>query len=135
MKTQKTTIVGDVPFCGNNPIFFIVGPCQLESRDHAMMMADRVANACALTGSKFVFKISYDKANRSSIKSARGIGIEEGLRILGEDREPFGCPVITDAHEVSHCAPAAEMVDVIQIDDMRALIAQLRDFDALRKGL
>jgi 2-dehydro-3-deoxyphosphooctonate aldolase (KDO 8-P synthase) len=80
-----------------------------------MMMAERVANACAPTGSKFVFKTSYDKANRSSITSARGIGMDEGLRILGEVRDTFGCPVITDVHEVSHCAPAAEVVDIIQI--------------------
>jgi 2-dehydro-3-deoxyphosphooctonate aldolase (KDO 8-P synthase) len=80
-----------------------------------MMMAERVANACAPTGSKFVFKTSYDKANRSSITSARGIGMDEGLRILAEVRDTFGCPVITDVHEISHCAPAAEVVDVIQI--------------------
>jgi 2-dehydro-3-deoxyphosphooctonate aldolase (KDO 8-P synthase) len=78
-------------------------------------MAERVANACAPTGSKFVFKTSYDKANRSSITSARGIGMDEGLRILAEVRDTFGCPVITDVHEISHCAPAAEVVDVIQI--------------------
>jgi 2-dehydro-3-deoxyphosphooctonate aldolase (KDO 8-P synthase) len=78
-------------------------------------MAERVANACAPTGSKFVFKTSYDKANRSSITSERGIGMDEGLRILGEVRDTFGCPVITDVHEVSHCVPAAEVVDVIQI--------------------
>ncbi len=115
MSTQKTVMVGDVPFGGDNPIAFIMGPCQLENRDHAMMMAERVANACAPTGSKFVFKTSYDKANRSSITSARGIGMDEGLRILGEVRDTFSCPVITDVHEVSHCAPAAEVVDVIQI--------------------
>ena len=115
MSTQKTVMVGDVPFGGDNPIAFIMGPCQLENRDHAMMIAERVANACAPTGSKFVFKTSYDKANRSSITSARGIGMDEGLRILGEVRDTFGCPVITDVHEVSHCAPAAEVVDVIQI--------------------
>ena len=115
MSTHKTVMVGDVPFGGDNPIAFIMGPCQLENRDHAMMMAERVANACAPTGSKFVFKTSYDKANRSSITSARGIGMDEGLRILAEVRDTFGCPVITDVHEVSHCAPAAEVVDVIQI--------------------
>lgn len=115
MSTQKTVMVGDVPFGGDNPIAFVVGPCQLENRDHAMMMAERVANACAPTGSKFVFKTSYDKANRSSITSARGIGMDEGLRILAEVRDTFGCPVITDVHEISHCAPAAEVVDVIQI--------------------
>jgi 2-dehydro-3-deoxyphosphooctonate aldolase (KDO 8-P synthase) len=74
-----------------------------------------VAQACAPSGSQFVFKTSYDKANRSSIGSARGIGMEEGLKILQEVRETFGCPVITDVHETSHCASAAEVVDVIQI--------------------
>jgi 2-dehydro-3-deoxyphosphooctonate aldolase (KDO 8-P synthase) len=115
MSTQKTVMVGDVRFCGDNPIAFIMGPCQLENRDHAMMMAERVANACVPTGSKSVFKTSYDKANRSLITSARGIGIDEGLRILAEVRDTFGCPVITDVHEVSQCAPAAEVVDVLQI--------------------
>ena len=87
MSEQKTVMVGDVPFGGDNPIAFIMGPCQLENRDHAMMMAERVANACAPTGSNFVFKTSYDKANRSSITSARGIGMDEGLRILAEVRD------------------------------------------------
>lgn len=111
----KTVMVGDVPFGGANPISFIAGPCQLESRDHAMMMAEKVAEACMPTATKFVFKTSYDKANRSSIGAARGIGMEEGLKILSEVRDTFGCPVITDVHETSHCAAAAEVVDVIQI--------------------
>ena len=67
MSTQKTVMVGDVPFGGDNPIAFIMGPCQLESRDHAMMMDERVANACAPTGSKFVFKTSYDKLKYSHL--------------------------------------------------------------------
>ena len=115
MSIQKTVMLGDVPFGGDHPIAFIMGPCQLENRDHAMMMAERVAYACAPTGSKFVFKASYDKANRSSVTSARGIGMEEGLRILEEVRNTFSCPVITDVHELSHCALAAEVVDAIQI--------------------
>jgi len=112
---QKIVTVGDIDFGGRNPIAFIAGPCQLENRDHAMMMAEKIAEACAQTGSRFVFKSSYDKANRSSIGAARGIGMEEGLKILAEVRDTFGCPVITDVHETSHCAAAAEVVDVIQI--------------------
>jgi 2-dehydro-3-deoxyphosphooctonate aldolase (KDO 8-P synthase) len=112
---QKIVTVGDIDFGGSNPIAFIAGPCQLENRDHAMMMAEKIAEACAQTGSRFVFKSSYDKANRSSIGAARGIGMEEGLKILAEVRDTFGCPVITDVHETSHCAAAAEVVDVIQI--------------------
>ena len=114
--TQKNVVkVGDISFGDNNPIAFILGPCVLENRDHTMMMAQNVAKACAPTGSEFIFKASYDKANRSSVISKRGLGIDEGLRILSEVRDSFGCPVITDVHEASHCASAAEVVDIIQI--------------------
>ena len=112
---QKIVKIGDINFGGKHPIAFIMGPCQLESRDHAMMMAEQVANACVHTGSKFIFKTSYDKANRSSIGAERGIGMDAGLKILSEVRDTFGCPVITDVHEISHCSPAAAVVDVIQI--------------------
>ena len=112
---QKIVKIGDINFGGKHPIAFIMGPCQLESRDHAMMMAERVANACVHTRSKFIFKTSYDKANRSSIGAERGIGMDAGLKILSEVRDTFGCPVITDVHEISHCSPAAAVVDVIQI--------------------
>nr|WP_259919418.1 3-deoxy-8-phosphooctulonate synthase [Jannaschia sp. M317] len=93
----------------------ITGPCQLESLDHARMMAERIAEACAPTGTRFVFKASYDKANRSSLGTERGLGMDEGLRILGQIREEFGCPVLTDVHEPGHCAPAGEVCDVLQI--------------------
>jgi 2-dehydro-3-deoxyphosphooctonate aldolase (KDO 8-P synthase) len=93
----------------------IAGPCQLESLDHARMMAERIAAACAPTGTPFVFKASYDKANRSSIGTRRGLGMEEGLTILSKIRDEFGVPVLTDVHDATHCAPAAQAVDVIQI--------------------
>lgn len=112
---QKIVHVGDIAFGGANPISFIAGPCQLESRDHALMMAEKVAEAMAPSGSKFIFKSSYDKANRSSIGSSRGIGMDEGLKILQEVRETFGCPVITDVHETTHCPAVAEVVDIIQV--------------------
>lgn len=115
MEKAKAFEIGDVPVGGANPIFLIAGPCQLESRDHAMMMAERIAQACAPTGTHFVFKSSYDKANRSSLGSSRGLGMEAGLKILEEVRETFCCPVLTDVHETSHCAPAAEVVDILQI--------------------
>ena len=111
----KTVTIGDINIGGLNPIALIAGPCQLESRDHAMMMAGKLAEACAPTGTRFIFKASYDKANRSSIGSARGIGMDEGLKILAEVRATFGCPVITDIHETTHCAAVAEAVDVLQI--------------------
>ena len=87
----------------------------MESRDHAMMMAEQLTKLFSDAGAQFIFKSSYDKANRSSISSARGIGMDEGLRILQEVAETFGCPVITDVHESGHCAPAAEAVDILQI--------------------
>ena len=107
--------IGNIPVGGNNPLTFILGPCQLESRDHAMFMAEKITQVCAPSSSNFIFKSSFDKANRSSIGSARGVGIEEGLKILEEVKLTFSCPVITDIHTVSQCAAASEVVDVLQI--------------------
>lgn len=100
---------------GQAPIFLITGPCQLESLSHARMMAEGIAQACAETKTNFVFKASYDKANRSSIKAQRGMGIDEGLRILDIIKKEFDVPVLTDVHETSHCAIAAEVCEVLQI--------------------
>ena len=107
--------IGNIPVGGNNPLTFILGPCQLESRDHAMFMAEKITKVCEPSSSNFIFKSSFDKANRSSIGSARGVGIEEGLKILEEVKLTFSCPVITDIHTVSQCAAASEVVDVLQI--------------------
>ena len=112
---QKTVKIGDVEIGENQPIAFITGPCQLENRDHAMMMADKISRLCTKNGAQFIFKASYDKANRSSISSARGIGIDEGLRILNDIGREFNCPVITDVHEASQCDAASEAVDILQI--------------------
>lgn len=107
--------VGDIAIGGREPFALITGPCQLESLDHARMMAEGIARACASTGTRFIFKASYDKANRSSITTQRGLGMEEGLRILDQIKTEFGCPVLTDVHDSSHCAPAAQVCDVLQI--------------------
>jgi len=107
--------IGDIPVGGDNPLTFILGPCQLENRDHAMFMAEKITKLCAPSSSNFIFKSSFDKANRSSIASARGVGIEEGLRILEEVKLTFNCPVITDIHTVSQCVTVSEVVDVLQI--------------------
>ena len=107
--------IGNIPVGGNNPLTFILGPCQLESRDHALFMAEKIIQVCEPSSSNFIFKSSFDKANRSSIGSARGVGIEEGLKILEEVKLTFSCPVITDIHTVSQCAAASEVVDVLQI--------------------
>ena len=113
--TTKEIKIGTVTIGGKAPIALITGPCQLESRDHTMFMAEAIAKACAPTGTGFIFKASYDKANRSSISTQRGIGMDEGLKILAEVRDDFGCPVLTDVHDAAQCAPAGEVVDVIQI--------------------
>ncbi|WP_300440606.1 3-deoxy-8-phosphooctulonate synthase [uncultured Mameliella sp.] len=115
MTEPKTITIGDIDIGARNPFALIAGPCQLESLDHARMMAERIAEACAPTGTGFIFKASYDKANRSSLSSQRGLGMDKGLGILARIREEFGCPVLTDVHDVSHCGPAAEACDVLQI--------------------
>jgi 2-dehydro-3-deoxyphosphooctonate aldolase (KDO 8-P synthase) len=111
----KQIKIGNVVIGGAAPIALITGPCQLETRDHTMFMAEAIVKACSATGTGFIFKASYDKANRSSISTQRGIGMDEGLKILAEVRDAFGCPVLTDVHDAAQCAPAGEVVDVIQI--------------------
>ncbi len=112
---RRIVNVSKIKIGAENPIAFITGPCQLENRDHAMMMAENLTKLFLGFEAQFIFKSSYDKANRSSISSARGIGIDEGLRILQDVSQTFGCPVITDVHESRHCAAAAEVVDILQI--------------------
>ena len=107
--------VRDIPVASHLPFTLITGPCQLESLDHARMMAERIAAACAPSGTRFIFKGSYDKANRSSLSTQRGLGIDEGLSILSKIRDEFGCPVLSDIHDAAQCARAAEAVDVLQI--------------------
>ena len=102
--------------CGNDlPLTVIAGPCQLETLDHALMIADAMAKACADAGAGFVFKASYDKANRTSLKGKRGLGMEEGLRMLEKVRSRIGCPVLTDIHDIEQARAAGAVVDVIQI--------------------
>ncbi|WP_281967042.1 3-deoxy-8-phosphooctulonate synthase [Roseovarius nanhaiticus] len=115
MIETKQITVGDIEIGASAPFALITGPCQLESLDHARMMAGRIAEACAATGTRFIFKASYDKANRSSLSTQRGLGMEEGLTILSKIRDEFGCPVLTDVHDAHQCGPAGEVVDVIQI--------------------
>ena len=107
--------VGGVRFGGEAPLALIAGPCQIESAEHARRIAGALAELCRALGLGFVFKASYDKANRSSLKGARGVGLEAGLRILSDIRAEIGCPVLTDVHEPAQCAAAAEAVDILQI--------------------
>lgn len=111
----QTVTVGDIAIGGSAPIALISGPCQLESHAHARMICEGLLEACAPTGTRFIFKASYDKANRSSLGTNRGLGMELGLRILSDIRAEYGVPVLTDVHEPGHCAIAAKAVDVLQI--------------------
>ncbi|MBF9058305.1 3-deoxy-8-phosphooctulonate synthase [Rhodobacterales bacterium HKCCSP123] len=106
---------GPVAFGNDIPLTVIAGPCQLEGRDHALMVARRMAEACAAAGAGFVFKASYDKANRTSLSGKRGLGMDEGLAILADVKAELGCPVLTDVHGPEQCAPVAKVCDIIQI--------------------
>lgn len=112
---MKTVEIGALSVSNTAPLMVIAGPCQLESLDHARMIAGHMAKVCADAGAQFVFKGSYDKANRTSLGGKRGLGMEAGLKILSTIREEFGCPVLTDVHAPAHCAPVAEAVDILQI--------------------
>ena len=107
--------VGDVTLGNDLPLALIAGPCVLESRDHALETAAALKEVAGKLGVGLVYKTSFDKANRTSAASPRGIGMAKALPILAEIRETLGCPVLTDVHEPAQCAPVAEAVDVLQI--------------------
>jgi 2-dehydro-3-deoxyphosphooctonate aldolase (KDO 8-P synthase) len=115
MAEARVVPVGELRLANDRPLTLIAGPCQLEGLDHALTIAEVLARACAAVGAGLIFKSSYDKANRTSVAARRGIGMEEGLRILGEVKARIGCPVLTDVHLPEHCAPVASVVDVLQI--------------------
>ena len=101
---------------GNDqPLTVISGPCQLESADHAQMIAGTLQEACAATGAQFVFKGSFDKANRTSLSGKRGLGIDDGLKVMQSVKQALGVPVLTDVHLPGQCAAVAEVCDVLQI--------------------
>ena len=112
---MKTVSFGNVQASNDLPLTLIAGPCQLESYDHALMIAEQMAEACAKAGAGYVFKASYDKANRTSLSGKRGLGIEEGLSVLSKIRDAVGCPVLTDVHAPEQCQAVADAVDVMQI--------------------
>jgi len=107
--------LGSLTIGNKQPFTLIAGPCQIESRAHARDMAAGLAEMCGDLGIGWIYKSSFDKANRTSLKAQRGIGLAEGLDILSGIREEFGCPVLTDVHGAEQCKPAAEAVDVLQI--------------------
>ncbi len=110
----KEVRVGGRPVDGK-PFTFIGGPCVIEGRDSALAAAERIAAICSRLGIPFIFKSSYDKANRTSIAAFRGPGIEQGLKILKEVKERFGVPLLTDVHSPQEAVVASEIVDVLQV--------------------
>ncbi len=111
----RTVTVGNIAIGNDKPLALIAGPCQLESRAHAQEMCQALVEMTGKLGMGLIYKTSFDKANRTSASSPRGLGMEKSLPILAELRETFGCAVITDVHLPEQCAPVAEAVDVLQI--------------------
>jgi 2-dehydro-3-deoxyphosphooctonate aldolase (KDO 8-P synthase) len=115
MTPQRHVRIGPITLGNDLPVVFLCGPCQIESRAHALEVASALAEMARAAGVGLIYKSSFDKANRTSLHSARGVGMAEGLAILAEVREKTGLPVLTDVHLPEQCAPAAEAVDVLQI--------------------
>ena len=117
--TEKTVTAGKgdkaVSFSNSGKLSLIAGPCQMESRDHAFMMAGKLSEICADAGIGLVYKSSFDKANRTSLKAERGMGIEKSLEVFADLKKEFGFPVLTDIHTEEQCAEVATVVDVLQI--------------------
>jgi 2-dehydro-3-deoxyphosphooctonate aldolase (KDO 8-P synthase) len=115
MRAVNVVTLGDFAFGGDQPFVLIAGPCVIESESAALDLAERLADLTRRLKVPFVFKASYDKANRTSIRSFRGPGLDEGLRVLDRIKTRVGVPVLTDIHETTHAGPAAAVVDVLQI--------------------
>uniref|UniRef100_UPI0040482DCF 3-deoxy-8-phosphooctulonate synthase n=1 Tax=Yoonia sp. TaxID=2212373 RepID=UPI0040482DCF len=107
--------IGDLTVSNDHPLLVIAGPCQLESLDHAQMIAGQMAENCRAAGAQFVFKGSFDKANRTSLSGQRGLGIDAGLKVMQAVKEAIGCPVLTDIHNAGQCADVAAVCDIMQI--------------------
>jgi 2-dehydro-3-deoxyphosphooctonate aldolase (KDO 8-P synthase) len=115
MTHTREISLGSLRLGGGNPLFLVAGPCVIESESHARSMAERIAKISSDAGVPYIFKASYDKANRSSVNAFRGPGLAEGLRILSKIKSDLHLPILTDIHDASQAAPAAEVVDILQI--------------------
>jgi 2-dehydro-3-deoxyphosphooctonate aldolase (KDO 8-P synthase) len=115
MQANTTVKAGNVSFSNAAPFALIAGPCQMESRDHAFMMAGKLKEICAKLGVGLVYKSSFDKANRTSLTGMRGMGLEKSLVIFADIRKELDLPVITDVHEIHQCKELAPVIDILQI--------------------
>src|SRR5690606_8895707 len=107
--------IGSVTVGNDLPLVLIAGPCQMESRAHALETAQALVEITGRLGLPLIYKTSFDKANRTSVNTQRGVGLAQAVPVFAEIRETFGCPVLTDVHAAEQCAPVAEAVDVLQI--------------------
>lgn len=112
---MRTVKIGNFEASNKHKFFLMAGPCQMESLDHSLMIAEKTKKITDKLGINYVFKASYDKANRTSYDAVRGLGMEKGLRVLEEVGKQIGVPTVTDVHLPSHCAPVGEVVDIVQI--------------------
>jgi 2-dehydro-3-deoxyphosphooctonate aldolase (KDO 8-P synthase) len=115
LMSKHVSTHNNVTFGNDLPLTLIAGPCAMESRDHALKTAERLAAMSAELGIGFVYKTSYDKANRTSLNSKRGVGLDDALPVFEAVRREIGCPVLTDVHAEAHCGPVGEVLDVLQI--------------------
>jgi 2-dehydro-3-deoxyphosphooctonate aldolase (KDO 8-P synthase) len=115
MTANEIVAAGNVRFGNSLPVSLIAGPCQMESRDHAFMMAERLKEICQRLGIGLVYKSSFDKANRTSLSGKRGMGLEKSLAVFADVKKELGLPTLTDIHEIGQCAEVAAVVDVLQI--------------------
>ena len=114
-KHMEVQVTDSLVIGGQHPLTVLAGPCVAESEELCLRVAETAIHACEELGLQYVFKASFDKANRTSVNSFRGQGMEEGLRILASVKAHFGCPVVTDVHESCQCAVVAEVADILQI--------------------
>ncbi len=112
---MKIVDISGLQVGNGQPLTVIAGPCQMESADHALMIADAMKTACDAAGAQYIFKASFDKANRTSLSGKRGVGLADGLEILAKVKSTVAVPVLTDVHSPEQCGPVAEIVDVLQI--------------------
>ncbi len=115
MTSIKKVTFPNFSVANDSPLVIIAGPCQMESRDHALETADFITQACKKAGLSLIYKSSFDKANRTSLKGKRGIGMDKALPIFEEIKKKYSCPVITDVHSEEQCKEVSQVVDVLQI--------------------
>ena len=112
---MKTVTLQNITFANDKPFVLIAGPCQMESREHAFDMCGTLVELTQKLGIPFIYKTSFDKANRTSISGKRGLGLDAALPVFKDLKTEFGCPVLTDIHTAEQCAPVAAIVDILQI--------------------